>query len=378
MNDLGELLHSARDAIAHASGPIPERDLQHVHAVVRRARIQRHTVESFGAAAFAGVIGVGAWTAYGHGSREPVTPASTSPTSSPTSKPTPTPTPTPESPAAMPTTTAVSAVEDTKRQWFRMGGQVFADAPLATFPVSASADKGLPGCTDEQFAWLTKYGLAARGGISLNEIGAGEGIAPELEYKLTNVATSGAVSVRNLRVEGSFTSQNPPRFTFACVNGGIGGDEAPYWELATIGDSSPATYVVAPAADGYWNADEKLDPALVGAPFTANLEPGGALELNLILKSPDSSRDFRGRIVGDVVIGDQTYREVLDEGFLQTAPASLRTVFAIAGFGRLFCFTDEATYQQASVDGVAGGSYESLAPYECTPQALADLVAAAQ
>jgi len=102
MNDLGELLHSARDAIAHASGPIPERDLQHVHAVVRRARIQRHTVESFGAAAFAGVIGVGAWTAYGHGSREPVTPASTSPTSSPTSEPTPTPTPTP-TPAPTPT-----------------------------------------------------------------------------------------------------------------------------------------------------------------------------------------------------------------------------------------------------------------------------------
>jgi len=283
------------------------------------------------------------------------------------------------SPTTLPSTTAISAVQDTQRQWFRDGGQVFADAPLATFPVSAFANNGDFGCTPEQYGWLAKYGIPATEGISLDDMGAGTGIAPVLSYELTNATTPGTtVSVRNLRVEGSFTPQSPPRFTFACVNGGIGGDEAPYWELATIGDSSPATYVVAPGADGYWDADEQLDPALVGAPFTANLEPGGALELNLILESPDSSRDFRGRIVGDVVIGDQTYREVLDEGFLQTAPASLRTVFAIAGFGRLFCFTDEATYQQASVDGVAGGSYESLAPYECTPQALADLVAAAQ
>lgn len=283
------------------------------------------------------------------------------------------------SPTAAPTTTAINAVQDEQREWIRQGGQVFADAPLATFPVSAFEDKGFLGCTDEQLAWLTKYGVAATEGISLNDIGAGEGVAPVRVYELTNLATPGTtVTVRNLRVEGAFAPESPARFTFACVNGGIGGDFAPYWEIATIGDSSPATYVADPNVSTFFDKDQLLAADLDGAPFTANLKPGGTFQLNLILKSPDTSQDFRGRIVVDVVIGDHTYQDVLDNGYLQMAPASLTTVFAIAGFDRLFCLTDEAAYQQAYKDGIAGGSYESLAPYECTPQALADMVAAAQ
>ncbi|HUX69363.1 MAG TPA: hypothetical protein VMV41_02515 [Cellulomonadaceae bacterium] len=126
---------------------------------------------------------------------------------------------------------------------------MFADAPLDTFPVSGSADAGSPNCTDEQLAWLAQHGVAATEGILLNDVGKGEGTAQVQQHKVTNVATPGTpVTLRNLRVEGGFASESPARFMLACVNGGIGGDEAPYYEVTTIGDSSPATYAAYPDA----------------------------------------------------------------------------------------------------------------------------------
>ncbi|HUX69364.1 MAG TPA: hypothetical protein VMV41_02520 [Cellulomonadaceae bacterium] len=52
-------------------------------------------------------------------------------------------------------------------------------------------------------------------------------------------------------------------------------------------------------------------------------------------------------------------------------------MYAIAGFGRLFCFSDKAAYLQAYDDANGAGGYQRLASHECTPRELADTVAAA-
>ena len=95
MNDLDQLLHGAHDEIAAATGPIDARDLMRVRGTVRRARLQRHTFESVGAAACAGVLGVGAWAALGQGGGDPMDPATSTPGPSPTSAPTGSPVPAP-------------------------------------------------------------------------------------------------------------------------------------------------------------------------------------------------------------------------------------------------------------------------------------------
>ncbi len=107
MNDLGQLLHGARDEIAEATGPIDERELTRVRGTVRRARIQRHTFESVGAAACAGVLGLGAWSLTSSDSSTPVDPATRSATNGPTSAPSPTTDATTE-----PTTEPTTAVDD--------------------------------------------------------------------------------------------------------------------------------------------------------------------------------------------------------------------------------------------------------------------------
>ena len=112
MNDLDQLLHGARDEIADATGPIDERDLLRVRGTVRRARIQRHTFESVGAAACAGVLGVGAWAALGQGGGDPTNPATSSPDPAPTGSSSSTPSQAPTRPAAVETFERADDIDD--------------------------------------------------------------------------------------------------------------------------------------------------------------------------------------------------------------------------------------------------------------------------
>ncbi|MBT0993199.1 hypothetical protein KIN34_02700 [Cellulomonas sp. DKR-3] len=117
MNDLDQLLHGARDAIAEATGPLDERALSRVRGTVRRARIRRHTVEGVGAAACVGALGVGAWFAAGTSDPVPVPPARTgTPTSGPTPTPTSTPTPTPAATPSGPVERAARIDDATVRE----------------------------------------------------------------------------------------------------------------------------------------------------------------------------------------------------------------------------------------------------------------------
>ena len=99
--NLDQMLNGARDEIAQATAPIDDRTLTRVRGTVRRARIQRHTFESVGAAACAGVLGLGAWTLSSSDSSTPVDPATGRTTTGPTGTPSPT-----AEPTAEPTTVA--------------------------------------------------------------------------------------------------------------------------------------------------------------------------------------------------------------------------------------------------------------------------------
>jgi len=90
--NLDQLLTDARDEIAQATAPVDERTLTRVRGTVRRARIQRHTVESVGAVACVGVLGLGAWALASSGATTPVDPATRSATPDTSSSPVPTPT----------------------------------------------------------------------------------------------------------------------------------------------------------------------------------------------------------------------------------------------------------------------------------------------
>ncbi|UJP40911.1 hypothetical protein [Cellulomonas palmilytica] len=94
--NLDQMLNGARDEIAQATAPIDDRTLTRVRGTVRRARIQRHTFESVGAAACAGVLGLGAWTLASSDSTAPVDPATRSATPDPSLAPTAEPSPTDE------------------------------------------------------------------------------------------------------------------------------------------------------------------------------------------------------------------------------------------------------------------------------------------
>ncbi len=102
--NLDQLLTGARDEIAQATAPIDDRTLTRVRGTVRRARIQRHTFESVGAAACAGVLGLGAW-ALSSPDGDPVDPATRSSIPEPSSAPT-------TEPTTAPTSAPTTAVDD--------------------------------------------------------------------------------------------------------------------------------------------------------------------------------------------------------------------------------------------------------------------------
>lgn len=349
--------HPRQEELAQARDPyVP------THRRARRRRLQT-------AVAIPAIVAIGAGALAGCASEDAAADPALTASSTPAATPTHT---VGEEP---PVTDAVTAVHDTERDWFRVGGQVPVDAPFETFPVSTEpVDPEQFACTPEQMAWLLEHGVAGTEGDSWDELepqvaGPTE-FVPLLEYQLTSSAPT-AVTLQNLRVEGS-SVEAPARVEFHCVHGGIGGYLAPYYAVAAVGSDSPATYAAHPDAGDSYEPDE-LAPAAPGSPFATDLAPGGTSRLDLLLTGIDPGRDFRGRVVADAVIDGVTHRAVLDDDVRVPGPASVQTVHALAGYGRLYCLPE------ADLVGyfTATGSVDELAPYECTPQELAEQVRAA-
>jgi len=248
--------------------------------------------------------------------------------------------------------------------WPIRGGQVWIDAPWAEFPVSDKpyVEGDEHSCTDQQIAWLTANGIPNPEQGHLD----GETLGLVSEDLLNTAESGGAISVRNIRVEGEFLPDTRPRVSFWCFAGGVGGIEVPIYARAVIGDSTPAWFI---ENTDTFDSPTPLD--LIGTPVTINLAPGESTSFYLFLDTIDRSKDFKGRVVADVIAGDQTYLHVVDEGYLQLADSKINDLYLVAGFGKLYCFTDVYTMWDLNFSGWVD-DYE---PYSCSPQEVQALLA---
>lgn len=382
---LDEQLRAYEARLDGAEPPAPGARAR-VVARARRRAAARAWVTGAGTLVLVGALGAGAWALAGRGDLAPVPPAhTTAPAPTELASPDPTdesssPSPTEAAPT-VPETDALSAAYDTEREWFRLGGLVPVDAPLETFPIE-SAPSDASGCTDAQLAWLETYGLAntERVGRSWLDRLRGDAEGPDTPYvtdrwyALSNVSDPGTpLTLSNLRVEGAFVPRDRVRFQLGCVNGGIGGSAGDD-QVVALADGSPAIYYVTPGWGESTPPPSYLMPeGSSGSPFAVDLAAGESVDLGSLLIDTGASGDFVGHVVADVTIGGQTYRSVLDDGYLQVGDPDVTTVYAIAGYGRLFCLPDEETYWHL----VAGVPLEEALPYECSPQELAATVAQA-
>ena len=386
---LSELLRAHEAGLGGAEPPSPGARAR-VVTRARRKAAARAWATGAGTMVLVGALGAGAWALAGRADLVPVPPAhTTSPAPAPTEVTSPEPTEESSSPSPSPTgaaptvpeTDALSATYDTEREWFRMGGLVAADAPLETFPIEPTAPDAL-GCTDAQLAWLETYGLADTERVSTSWLdrlrgdagGPDEPYVADRPYALSNVSDPATpFTISNLHVEGAFVPRDRVRYQFGCINGGIGGG-AGLDQVVALGDGSPATYYVTPGRGTSTPPPDYLMPeGSSGSPFTADLAPGEILGLVDLIVDTGAPGDFVGQVVADVTIDGTIYRSVLDDGYLQVGEPDLTSVYALAGYGRLFCVPDRETYWHL----VAEGSLESVRPYECSPQELADMVARA-
>lgn len=381
MPDIHDLLSDAEQRRERAVAGLTPREGATSATVtrIRRRRTLRRGAQLAVVVPVVAALGWGAVTLAGRSATPPAETPTTTAAPSPEDSPSPTPTPT------GPTVTdAVQASFDVEREWFRMGGQVPVDAPIATFPVStAPADPEAFGCTDEQVDWLVAHGTANDEGIRTEAVeppvtaGAGP-FLPVRTYSLTSDA-AGAVTLRNLRVEGAAAEVVPARLRFGCVNGGIGGTGYPYFVVADASTAAPATYAEDPGVteDWYFSPEVLLPADKVGTPFAMDLPAAMTYLLNLIPAGVDPTRDFRGQVVADAVIDGVTFQTVIDGDLELLAPATVTNVYAVAGYGRLFCLPDEGAYH-AAISGYSESfgpmSDTDLAQYECTPQELAEAV----
>lgn len=378
MPDIEDLLSDAEQRRERAVAMLAPREgaVRATVTRIRRRRAVRRGVQIAVVVPVVAAIGVGAWAATGRSAPPPAeTPTvTTTPTpedsTTPTPSETPTSTPTPTGPEV---TDAVRAAYDVEVEWFRMGGQVPVDAPLSTFPMSPApidfdSMDGI-GCTREQLDWLLAHGTAESEGLygDALEPPAATGtstVVPVRTYALAS-DTEAPVTMQNVRVQDVAAEDASARIRFGCINGGIGGYGSPYYVVGGT-DGSPATFAVIPDFP-----DAQLPAgAAAGTPFATTLSPGASFALDLVLAGVDPTHDFRGRVVADAVIDGVTYEAVIDENLELLAPPSVTSVYAVAGFGRLFCLPDEATYY----DAVSSPMLVDLAAYECTPEELAAAV----
>lgn len=251
--------------------------------------------------------------------------------------------------AAPPTEAVASAITAFARDSEYSGwisGSVSVDADWSSFPLDSAAEVG---CGDAQEVWLSSNGIPS--------------LQPSVSGELLNTATTGgSLSLRNLRAEGEFVPQDPPRLRFSCYVGGIGAVSRPIWTSLTLGDNAPAVFIenTEPQPIG----TETTPPNLIGTPFVHNLAPGEILQLTIFFETLDRGQDFVGRIVTDVIADGHTSEHVLAEGHLYASPGSVEAVSGYYAFGQLHCIPAGFTVDDSSISAV------DIAHYACTPLEL--------
>ncbi|GEP49165.1 hypothetical protein FVP74_11900 [Microbacterium saccharophilum] len=128
-----------------------------------------------------------------------------------------------------------------------------------------------------------------------------------------NSATDGgALSVRSIRAEGDLVAQSPARITVWCEGAGTGAGGEYTIVKVVLGDESPATVIASSVLP-------------VGSLFTQDLAPGQAGQIFLSVDTADPTKDFEGRIVADVVAGEDESTFTIDEGVLWRSAPSVRS-----------------------------------------------------
>lgn len=270
-----------------------------------------------------------------------------------------------------PALAALDSVDLTSEPW---GGAIHpglgfsvdlpVDAPLETFPLDPSGQNGL-GCSQAQVDWLAQYRVVPDGGSELID--------------LRNTANSGgAITIRNVRVEGEFVRQDPARFIFYCDGGGAGTEPDFVVVEVTLGDPSP----------GIVKYDYRSgSPIPPGTVFSMDLAAGELVQMYLEVETLDPSQDFFGRIVADVVVDGETQQIVLQEGWLWRSVPTIRQFTALWTSSDAFDDYDSEGYGdpgawelmcvnqtfESGTDWFAGYVSPQSGEYvRCTPQELAD------
>lgn len=224
------------------------------------------------------------------------------------------------------------------------------DAPWASFPDDAQAQPAWSGCTQAQFDWLTTHAVSrpSPGGL----------------LDLVNSATDGgALSVRSIRAEGELVPQSPARITVYCEGGGTGAGGEYTVVKVTLGDASPATVIASSVLP-------------VGSLFTQDLAPGQAGQIFLSVDTADPTKDFEGKIVADVVAGEDESTFTIDDGVLwRSAPSVRAGVIKVAwedGVTRCVPMPVAEPLFEQSTWGTRSTMPSSIA-FEGTPCAPADI-----
>ncbi|KAA9083795.1 hypothetical protein [Microbacterium radiodurans] len=182
-----------------------------------------------------------------------------------------------------------------------------ADAPWQSFPDDGpqSGEAGMFGCSQAQMDWLGQHDVVA------------DDVAGLLD--LTNSATTGgALSIRSVRAEGAFAPQDPARIVVECEGFGSGaGDDYTVIQVM-LGSDAPATVIASSVLP-------------VGTIFVRDLAPGEIGQVILSLSTTDPTQDFTGRIVADVVAGEDEATVTLGEGMLWRSASAIRSGMIIVG-----------------------------------------------
>ena len=99
-----------------------------------------------------------------------------------------------------------------------------------------------------------------------------------------------------------------------------------------------------------------------GSPFTVDLAAGESLGFVDLMIDTGASGDFVGQVVVDVTIDDRDLPFSLDDGYLQVGEPDVTTVYALAGYGRLFCLPDPETYWHLVAGAPSSSSSRTSAP----------------
>jgi hypothetical protein len=209
------------------------------------------------------------------------------------------------------------------------------DAPWSTFP-DDGGQQG-PGCSQAQYDWLVTHQVpdATQGGL--------------FDF-LNNATDGGALSIRSIRAEGAFARQEPARVVVHCEGNGTGAGDDYTIVKVTLGVDEPGTVLASSVLP-------------IGSPFSRDLAPGEVGQVMVLLATSDPEQDFEGRIVADVVAGEQERTVTIEEGVLwRSAPAIRAGAVNISWDGVLQC-VDVPVTSPLFEGSDWGGPYTTMPQY---------------